>query len=93
MPHPRVPEIDGQRGFATTSQLLAAGWTYSALSHLVAATGSRVLPRVYLPHQSHVAADDITVAGWLWAGSSERMRLVASSPSISGMCTSISTTS
>lgn len=68
MPHLRFPEIDGQRGFATTSQLLAAGWTYSALSHLVATTGSRVLPRVYLPHQSHVAADDITVAGWLWAG-------------------------
>ena len=65
---PEFPQIPGQRGLATTPQLLEHGWTYSTLSHLVATTGRRVLPRVYLPHRLPVEPDDIILAGWLWAG-------------------------
>lgn len=68
MPSLTFPDIPGQRGLATTRQLRAHGWTYSALSHLVATSGQRVLPRVYLPHRLTVPDDDLVVAGWLWAG-------------------------
>lgn len=68
MAHLRFPDIPGQRGLATAAQLRAHGWTYSALSHLVATSGQRILPRVYLPHHGRIPDDDLIVAGWLWAG-------------------------
>jgi hypothetical protein len=62
------PEIPGQRGLATTSQLLAAGWTESALRHLVRHDGRRVLPTVYIDHRGALDEESRLVASALWAG-------------------------
>lgn len=70
MTHTMFPQIPDQRGLATTAQLRAHGWSSSALSHLVATSGQRVLPTVYLPHRLTIDVDDRVVAGWLWAGPS-----------------------
>lgn len=61
------PLIPGQRGLATTKQLLEAGATLSQLQHLVR-TGHRVLRTVYAQRPGPVPDADLLVAASLWAG-------------------------
>ena len=62
------PLIPGQAGLATRAQLLAAGWTESAIRHLMEAYGRRVLPTVYAPHRGDLSSEAQIVAAALWAG-------------------------
>jgi len=62
------PSICGQRGLATTRQLLRAGWTPGSLHHLATTSGRRVMPRVYCPHRGVLGEEELLVAAWLWAG-------------------------
>ena len=61
------PVIPGQRGLATTRQLLEAGATLSMLQHMVR-TNHRVFRTVYSPRPGPIPDDDRLVAASLWAG-------------------------
>lgn len=65
---PPFPELPGQLGMATVSQLLVAGWTRSAVRHARASAWQEPMPRVVVPHQGPVGADRRLVAAGLWAG-------------------------
>lgn len=66
---PAFPQHGGQRGLATKRQLLAAGFTQSAIQHALTTRWSEVLPGVVAPHRGHLGSDDLLVAAALWAGS------------------------
>lgn len=61
------PVIFGQRGLATTQQLLEAGASLSQLQHLVR-SGRRILRTVYSPRPGPLTGGDLLVAASLWAG-------------------------
>lgn len=63
----KFPVFPGQRGLATTRQLLDAGATLSMLQHMVR-TGHRVIRTVYSPRPGPIPDDDYLVAAALWAG-------------------------
>lgn len=63
-----VFEIAGQRGAATRAQLIAAGWTYSAISHALSTRWAQPAPGVFLSHRGAVTAQQAPVIGALWAG-------------------------
>lgn len=66
--HPAFPRLPGQFGMATVSQLLATGWTRSAVRHARAGTWQEPMPRVVLPHRGPVDDDRRLVAFGIWAG-------------------------
>lgn len=61
------PDIPGQRGFATTQQLLKAGASVSHLQHLVR-VGRRPLRTVYSRAPGPWSDADLLLAATLWAG-------------------------
>ncbi len=63
----KFPIIPGQRGLATTRQLLEAGATLSQLQHLVR-DGHRILRTVYAQRPGPIPDADKLVAALLWAG-------------------------
>lgn len=65
---PPFPDLPGQRGLATVRQLLAAGWSTSALRHARRTTWQEPMPRVVAPHRGPVDRPTRLVAAGLWAG-------------------------
>lgn len=61
------PDIPGQRGLATTQQLLEAGATPAQMQHLVR-TGRRILRTVYSRRPGPLNEADLLLAASLWAG-------------------------
>lgn len=69
-PNRWFPQLQHQRGLATSSQLRAVGWTGDALRHARDKTIAHVLPGVFAPHRGPLDAQDRLVAAYLWAGES-----------------------
>ncbi len=65
---PPFPDVPGQRGLATTRQLLTSGWSTTQLHHLAARVGRVLLRGVYAPHRGEPDAATWLIAAWLWAG-------------------------
>lgn len=66
--HPTFPRVPGQLGMASVPQLLAAGWTRSALRHARASAWQEPMPRVVLPHRGPMDDERRLVAAGIWAG-------------------------
>lgn len=62
------PELPGQRGLATTTQLQEAGWSTSAIRHARRTRWQEPMPRVVAPHQGKLDRETRLVAIGLWAG-------------------------
>ena len=62
------PDIQGQRGLATVTQLLQAGWTTSALRQARATRWQEPKPRVVAPHRGPLDGPTRLAAAALWAG-------------------------
>lgn len=62
------PELPGQRGLATTTQLREAGWTTSAVRHARRTRWQEPMPRVVAPHRGTLNHETRLVAIGLWAG-------------------------
>lgn len=62
------PELPGQRGLATTTQLREAGWTTSAVRHARRTRWQEPMPRVIAPHKGPLDQETRLVAIALWAG-------------------------
>lgn len=65
---PPFPDVPGQRGLATTRQLVTAGWSATQLHHLKSRAGRVLLRGVCAPHRGEPDAATWLVAAWLWAG-------------------------
>lgn len=60
----------GQFGLVTRTQLLEAGWTYSAIRHGLATTWHQPAPGVFIAHRGSLTVKQRLIAGALWAGRS-----------------------
>lgn len=64
-PHVRVartfPDLDHQRGLATSVQLRDAGWSGDAIRHAEKRTIQRIYPGVFAPHRGPLGPDDRAV--------------------------------
>lgn len=68
LPERPFPELSGQRGLATTTQLREAGWTTSAVRHARRTRWQEPMPRVIAPHRGKLDQETRLVAIGLWAG-------------------------
>ena len=62
------PRVEGQQGLATRDQLIAAGWTKSAIRHLASTVGQSPYTGVYSWHRGPLTDAQLLTGAVLWAG-------------------------
>lgn len=65
---PAFPQIEGQCGLATRTQLTAAGFTRAAVRHAAKRDWQQVRPGVYAAHRGPLDAEARLAAAALWSG-------------------------
>lgn len=71
------PSMPGRDRLATSAELLAAGWTHSAIDHMVSTAGQEPFPRVFVGHRGQLDRATQLQAAALWAGPATALTGVA----------------
>ncbi len=62
------PSAPGRDMLATSNELITAGWTHTAIDHMVATRGQEPFPRVFVGHRGPLDRPTLLRAAALWAG-------------------------